>query len=79
MGTLTSNSYPNILNTAFQVCQAVYKHFSKTEAIDAARTETIQNIAAYVKDHPRARPAEIQTKVEEEIVLFKLKLKALGV
>jgi hypothetical protein len=52
----------------------VYKHFSKTDAIDAAREETIQSIAAYVKDHPRARPAEIQTKVEEEIMLFKLKL-----
>ena len=63
----------------FQVCQTVYKHFSKTEVIDAARAETIQRIAAYVKDHPRARPAEIQSKVEEEIIIFKLKLKTLGV
>lgn len=65
--------------TAAKVCQTVYKHFSKTEAIDAARTETIQRIAVYVKDHPRARPVEIQSKVEEEITLFKLRLKTLGV
>ena len=57
----------------------MYKHFSKTDEIDAARAETIQRIAGYVKDNPRARPAEIQTKVEEEIMLFKLKLKVLGV
>ena len=62
-----------------QAGQAVYKHFSKTDAIDAARAETIQSIAGYVKDNPRARPAEIQTKVEEEIMLFNLKLKVLGV
>ena len=62
-----------------KVCQTVYKHFSKTDEIDAARAETIQKVAAYVKDHPRARPAEIQSKVDEEIILFKLKLTALGV
>ena len=62
-----------------KVCQTVYKHFSKTDEIDAARAETIQKVAAYVKDHPRARPAEIQSKVDEEITLFKLKLTALGV
>ena len=62
-----------------KVCQTVYKHFSKTDEIDAARAETIQRVAAYVKDHPRARPAEIQSKVDEEITLFKLKLTALGV
>jgi len=65
--------------TAAKVCQTVYKHFSKTDAIDAARAETIQRIAAYVKDNPRAKPADIQSKVEEEIGLFKLKLKTLGV
>lgn len=65
--------------TAAKVCQTVYKHFSKTDEIDAARSETIQRITVYVKDHPRARPAEIQSKVEEEIALFKLKLMALGV
>lgn len=65
--------------TAAKVCQTVYKHFSKTDEIDAARAETIQRVAAYVKDHPRARPAEIQSKVDEEITLFKLKLTALGV
>lgn len=65
--------------TAAKVCQTVYKHFSKTDAIDAARSETIQRIASYVKDNPRARPGDLQSKVEEEIGLFKLKLKALGV
>lgn len=65
--------------TAAKVCQTVYKHFSKTDEIDAARSETILRIAAYVKDHPRAKPGEIQSKVEEEIALFKLKLKTMGV
>jgi len=65
--------------TAAKVCQTVYKHFSKADAIDAARSETILRIAAYVKDHPRARPGEIQSKVEEEIGIFKLKLKTMGV
>ena len=64
---------------SFQVCQTVYKHFSKEEAIEAARQETIQRVALYVKDHPRARPTEIQSKVEEEINIFKLKLKTMGV
>ena len=65
--------------TAVKVGQAMYKHFSKTDAVDAARAETIQSIAAYVKDNPQAKPSEIQTKVDEEISLFKLKLKILGV
>jgi len=32
------------------------------------------NIATYVKEHPRARPNEIQMKVEDEINAFKTKL-----
>ena len=57
----------------------MHTQFSKTDAIDAARDETIQRIAAYVQNNPETKPEELQSKVEEEIDLFKLKLKRLGV
>jgi len=57
-----------------QVAQKAYKHFSGADKIEALRQETILNIAAYVKEHPRARPNEIQMKVEDEINAFKTKL-----
>ncbi len=52
----------------------VYKRLSPDDAIDQARSEAIVNIANYVKAHPRARPSELQHKVEEELGVFKLKL-----
>ena len=57
----------------------MHTQFSKTDTIDAARSETIQRIAAYVKDNPEIKPEELQSKVAEEIGLFKLKLQRLGV
>ena len=57
----------------------MHTQFSKTDTIDAARSETIQRIAAYVKDNPETKPEELQSKVAEEIGLFKLKLQRLGV
>ena len=59
--------------------RAVHTQFSKTDIIDAARSETIQRIAAYVKDNPETEPEDFQSKVVEEIGLFELKLKRLGV
>ena len=47
-------------NVIFQVCQTLFKHLSKEDEIEAARTETILRIAAYVKAHPHARPHEIR-------------------
>ena len=50
---------------------------SKENETEKLRNEVIVNIAAYVKANPRARPDQIQKKVEEEIELFKVKLNAL--
>ena len=57
-----------------QLAQKAYHHLSGADKIEALRQETILNIAAYVKEHPRARPNEIQMKVEDEINVFKAKL-----
>ena len=54
--------------------QKAYTHLSGADKIEALRQETILNIATYVKEHPRARPNEIQMKVEDEINAFKTKL-----
>ena len=61
----------------FKVGRSVFKYVSKDDEIERIRNETIVNIAAYVKANPRARPQEIQKKVEEEIELFKVKINAL--
>ena len=55
----------------------MFKYVSKDEQIERLRNETIVNIAAYVKANPRARPQDLQKKVEEEIELFKAKINAL--
>jgi len=58
-----------------QLVQKAYHHLSGADKVEALRQETIMNIATYVKEHPRARPNEIQIKVEDEINIFKQKLK----
>ena len=58
-----------------QLVQRAYNHLSGADKVEALRQETILNIANYIKEHPRARPNEIQMKVEDEINEFKTKLK----
>ena len=59
----------------FQVAVDVHKRLtSKDDQMEALRNETILNIAKYVKEHPRARPQEIQNKLESEIAAFKAKV-----
>ena len=41
----------------------MHTQFFKTDTIDAARSETIQRIAAFVKDNPEAKPEELLSKV----------------
>lgn len=60
-----------------KVCKDLYKHLSKEDEIEAARTEAIVNIAKFAKENPRARQSELQQKVEEEINIFKLKIQKL--
>ena len=43
--------------------------------LETARADVIANVANYVKTHPRARPHEIQQYVEEQIAVFKTKIK----
>ncbi len=50
---------------------------SKEDQIEKARNDCILNISAYIKNNPRARPPEIQKKVQEEIEVFKTKINAL--
>jgi len=57
-----------------QLVQKAYTHLSGADQIEALRQQTILNIATYIKEHPRARPNEIQIKVEDEINAFKQKL-----
>ncbi len=45
--------------------------------MEKARQETLLSIAKFVKEHPRAKPNEIQQKVEEEIALFRIKIQKL--
>ena len=55
----------------------MFKYVSKEDQIERIRNETIVNIAAFIKSNPRARPQDIQKKVQEEIELFKVKINAL--
>ena len=47
---------------------------SQEDKIEQARNDCILNVAAYVKANPRARPMEIQKKVQDEIEIFKAKI-----
>ena len=50
----------------------VYKRLSsESSEVEEARQRVILNVAAYVKANPRARPGDIQQKVNEEIQLFR--------
>ena len=69
--------YKFFLLCILQVGRAAFKFVSKEDETERLRNEVIVNIAAYVKANPRARPDQIQKKVEEEIEQFKVKLNAL--
>merc|ERR1739838_501412 len=60
--------------TTYKVGKSVWKLVSKEDKIDKAREECILNVSAYVKNNPRARPNEIQKKVQDEIEIFKAKI-----
>ena len=49
----------------------MWKAVSQEDKIEQARNDCILNVAAYVKANPRARPMEIQKKVQDEIEIFK--------
>ena len=63
------NSFP-----IFKVGKSVWKVVSQEDKIEQARNDCILNVAAYVKANPRARPMEIQKKVQDEIEIFKTKI-----
>ena len=52
----------------------MWKVVSQEDKIEQARNDCILNVAAYVKANPRARPMEIQKKVQDEIEIFKAKI-----
>ena len=52
----------------------MWKVVSQEDKIEQARNDCILNVAAYVKANPRARPMEIQKKVQDEIEIFKVKI-----
>merc|ERR1712115_201410 len=52
----------------------IYKTLSKDDQYEAARNETILNIAKWVKEHPRASQRETQEEVNRQISLFKEKI-----
>ena len=52
----------------------MWKAVSQEDKIEKARNDCILNVAAYVKANPRARPMEIQKKVQDEIEIFKVKI-----
>ena len=52
----------------------MWKAVSQEDKIEQARNDCILNVAAYVKANPRARPMEIQKKVQDEIEIFKAKI-----
>merc|ERR1711997_103059 len=60
--------------TTYKVGKSVWKVVSQEDKIDKAREECILNVSAYVKNNPRARPNEIQKKVQDEIEIFKAKI-----
>ena len=63
-----------VFSNFFQVGKAAWKLVSKEDKIEKAREECILNVSAYVKANPRARPNEIQKKVQDEIEIFKAKI-----
>jgi hypothetical protein len=60
--------------TTYKVGKSVWKVVSQEDKIEQARNDCILNVAAYVKANPRARPMEIQKKVQDEIEIFKAKI-----
>jgi len=60
--------------TTYKVGKSVWKAVSQEDKIEQARNDCILNVAAYVKANPRARPMEIQKKVQDEIEIFKAKI-----
>lgn len=60
--------------TAYKVSKSVWNFVSKEDKIEQARNDCILNISAYIKNNPRARPQELQQKVQQEIELFKTKI-----
>ena len=60
--------------TTYKVGKSVWNYVRKDDQIEKARNECIVNVAAFIKANPRARPPEIQRKVQEEIELFKTKI-----
>merc|ERR1712025_1118904 len=52
----------------------IYKTLSKDDQYEAARNETILNIAKWVKEHPRATQSQTQEEVNRQILLFKEKI-----
>ncbi len=62
----------------FVNCRTLFSSASSSEAaLERARTEAILNVSKWVKEHPRARPSEVQAKVEEEVAQFKIKIQGL--
>merc|ERR1711862_147049 len=60
--------------TTYKVAKSTWKLVSQEDKIEQARNDCILNVSAYVKANPRARPNEIQKKVQEEIEIFKAKI-----
>jgi hypothetical protein len=68
----------NLNANPFQICVDVYRRISAPDTeIETARAVAIANIAKYVKEHPRARQAELQNVVEAEIEVFRNKIRNL--
>eukprot|EP00088_Acartia_fossae_P047978 TRINITY_DN52184_c0_g1_i1.p1 TRINITY_DN52184_c0_g1~~TRINITY_DN52184_c0_g1_i1.p1 ORF type:complete len:103 (+),score=12.76 TRINITY_DN52184_c0_g1_i1:43-351(+) len=61
--------------TTFKLCNSVLKTLSKEDEIEAARAETTLAIAKWVKDHPYATQAQTQAEVQQQIDIFKQKIK----
>ena len=55
----------------------LHKLTHKDDEIELARAAAILNISKFVKEHPRAREAELQKKVQEEIAVFTAKIQHL--
>ena len=75
ISSITLNSFFKwIIFFNFKVGKSVWKAVSQEDKIEQARNDCILNVAAYVKANPRARPMEIQKKVQDEIEIFKAKI-----
>uniref|UniRef100_A0A0L8GQ15 Uncharacterized protein n=1 Tax=Octopus bimaculoides TaxID=37653 RepID=A0A0L8GQ15_OCTBM len=57
--------------TLGRVVHNIWKRVSDEPKIEALRNQTIMSIAAYVKDHPRARESELISEIEKRIEEFK--------